>query len=188
MSEDRSSAVMGALPPPEAWPTVDEVAALLRARTKTTVTGVEAGTFLPASDDPEVPQTRPTAEGAGEIIANAAQAVADELAADVPAALYGSFSFATKLYAVCLIEKAYFPEQINSARSAYEQYWTEYQRAVQALKDRLPDADGTLQASGIGVLGLRRPRADGCCLSELGSPPQFPDLRCATVNYDDPWC
>lgn len=187
MSEDSSSAVAGSVPPPEAWPTVDEVAALLRARTKTTA-GVEASTFLPASEDPDVAQTRPTAEGAGEIIANAAQAVAGELAADVPIALYGAFSFATKLYAACLIEKAYFPEQIASARSAYPQYWEEYQRAVETLKDRIPGESGTLEASGIGVLGLRRPWSGRCCQSGLGSPPGYPERVCAVVNYDDPWC
>lgn len=180
MSEDAaSSAVQGSVPPPEAWPTVDEVAALLRARTKD-VNGNEVGTFNP--------DTRPTDTGAGELIANAAQAVAGELAADVPTVLYGSFSFTTKLYAACLIEKAYYPEQIQSARSAYDQYWAEYLRAVEALKDRIPDATGGLEGAGIGVLGLRRPYGGRCCQSGLGSPPAYPELVCAVVNYDDPWC
>ena len=172
--------VRGAVPPPEAWPTVDEVAALLRARTKDN-NGVEVGTFNP--------DTRPTDQGAGELIANAAQAVAGELAADVPIELYGSFSFCTKLYAACLVEKAYFPEQVQSSRSAYDQYWAEYLRAIEALKDRLPTGgDGSLEASGIGVLGLRRPYGGRCCQSGLGSPPGYPELVCAVVNYDDPWC
>ena len=179
MSEDRSSAVRGSLPPPEAWPTVEEVAALLRARTKD-VNGNEVGTFNT--------ETRPTDEGAGELIANAAQAVAGELAADIPTVLYGSFSFCVKLYAACLIEKAYFPEQVQSNRSAYDQYWAEYLRAVDALAQRIPSEDGSLEASGIGVLGLRRPWSGRCCTTGLGSPPGYPERVCAVVNYDDPWC
>ena len=180
MSES-SGAVRAAVPPPEAWPTVDGVAALLRARTKTN-TGVEVGTF---TDD-----TRPTGTQVTAHIADAVQAVADELAgAEVPESLYGSFSWCVKRYVACDIEKSYFPEQVQSSRSAYDQLWAQYLRAIEALQARLPsEGDGSLQASGIGVLGLRRPYGGRCCQSGLGSPPGFPDRECAVVNYDDPWC
>jgi hypothetical protein len=172
-------AVRAAVPPPAAWPTVDGVAALLRARTKDR-NGNEVGTF---SAD-----TRPTATQVSAHIADAVQAVADELQADVPDTLYGSFAWCAKRYAACDIEKSYWPEQVASARSNYDQLWEQYLRAVEALKERLPGevTDGSLEASGIGNLGLERPPGEWKAC-RLGSPPQFPGLECAVVNYDDPW-
>lgn len=164
-----------AIPPPESWPSADEVAALLRARTKD-VDGRELGVF---SAD-----TRPTDEQVGELIANAAEQVAAELSADVPIVLYGSFGFCTKLYTACLVELSYYPEQVNAGKSAYDQYWQMLLRAIEALAERVEGGDGDLNAAGIGVLGLVRPYGNGR-VSRLGSPPQFPELATASVNYDD---
>lgn len=169
----------GTVPPPEAWPTVDDVAAHMRARTQD-INGTEIGTFTDA--------TRPTGQEVSLLIGSAAQAVASELTADVPIALYGSFSLCAIEMTACMIEKSYFPEQITSARSPYDQHWEQYLRYIEALKDRIPEGGGDLGASGIGNLGLVRPYQGRCCESGLGSPPQFPALWCATVNYDDPWC
>jgi hypothetical protein len=173
-------AQLAAVPPPEAWPTVDDVAAHMRARTQD-INGKELGTFTDA--------TRPTDQEVSLLIASAAQAVASELTADVPIALYGSFSLCAIEMTACMIEKSYFPEQISAARSPYDQHWEQYLRYIEALKDRIPEGGaGGLAASGIGNLGLVRPYQGRCCDSGLGSPPQFANLECATVNYDDPWC
>jgi hypothetical protein len=166
-----------AVPPPEAWPTIDDVAALLRARTKDN-NGNELGHWTP--------DTRPTDAEVSLLIAKAAQAVSDELPGDVAIELYGSFSFVCQLMCVCMIEKSYFPEQVASGRSAYDKYWEEYLRAIAALQDRTAEEGGTLAASGIGNLGLVRPYGRWCTRWGLGSPPQFPELAGATVNYDDP--
>ena len=166
-----------AVPEPEAWPTSDEVAVLLRARTKDT-DGRELGRF---TDD-----TRPTGEQVGELIATAAQQVAGELSADVPVVLLGAFTVCVKLYTVCLIEQGYFGEQVDAGRSARDYFWQMYERAILALSDRIDSGvgDDGLAGSGIGNLGLERPYGDPR-VSRLGSPPQFPDLATASVNYDD---
>lgn len=166
-----------AIPPPESWPTSDEIAALLRARTKD-VDGRELGRFTA--------ETRPTDEQVGGLIASAAENVAGELEADVPIVLYGSFSMCTKLYAACLIEAGYFPEQIQANRSAYPQYWAMYERAIAALALRVlaGEGEGDFSGLGIGNLGLVRPY-DNDKVSRLGSPPWLPELATASVNYDD---
>ena len=164
-----------AIPPPEAWPTSDEVAALLRARTKNT-DGRELSVFSA--------ETRPTDVQVGELIANAAQQVAAELTADVPVVLYGSFAFCTKLYAACLVELSYFPEQVNSDRSAYAQYWAMLERALLALGARVEGGEDSLSGLGIGNLELVRPYGPER-RSRLGSPPWLPELATASVNYDD---
>jgi len=170
-------ATRAAVPPSEAWPTADAVAALLRARTKDR-NGNELGHWTA--------DTRPTDTDVSLLIGTAAQGVSDELPGDVPIDLYGSFSWVTLLMTVCLIEKSYFPEQIAAGASAYEQYWTEYLRAVAALKDLVAGQGEGLAASGIGNLGLRRPYRGWCTRWGLGSPPGFPELANAVVNYDDP--
>ena len=167
-----------AVPEPEAWPTSDEVAVLLRARTKDT-DGRELGRF---TDD-----TRPTGEQVGELIATAAQQVAGELSADVPVVLLGAFTVCVKLYTVCLIEQGYFGEQVDAGRSARDYFWQMYERAILALATRIESGvgdDGGLEGLGIGNLALERPYRDPV-RSRLGSPPQFPDLATASVNYDD---
>jgi hypothetical protein len=154
------------------------VAALLRARTKDN-NGNELGHWTA--------DTRPTETEVSLLIGNAAQAVSDELPGDVPIELYGSFSFCTQLMTACMIEKSYFPEQVASGRSAYDKYWEEYLRAIAALQDRTAQEGDGLGASGIGNLGLVRPPNPWSCTRwGLGSPPGFPELAGAVVNYDDP--
>jgi hypothetical protein len=171
-----------AVPPEEAWPSVDDVAALLRARTKDN-NGVELGTFNEA--------TRPTGAEVSLIIANAASEVAGELSADVPIVLLGSYEFCVKLLSACLIELSYWPEQVQTERSPYIHYWAMFLRAIQSLQERLPDeagdGDASLDDLGIGNLGLVRPYGDWRCC-RLGSPPDHPELVCASVNYNPPWC
>jgi hypothetical protein len=162
-----------AVPPPESWPSADEVATLLRTRTKDTE-GRELGRFTE--------ETRPTGEQVGELIATGAQAAAIELPADVSIGLYGAFSVCVKLYTACKIEESYYPETIASGHSARDQYWEQYVRFVDSLSARIEAEGGGL--SGIGSLALVRPYPDRRA-SRLGSPPQFPELATASVNYDD---
>lgn len=106
-------------------PTLAQVGALLRARTKDTE-GVEQGTFTA--------QTRPTDAQAQAIIDLAVDLI-HVAVGPVPAdsACATGASAVGALGAACLIEKSYFPEQIASARSAYDQYWEEYQSALNGL-------------------------------------------------------
>ena len=105
--------------------TLAQVGALLRARTRDSE-GVEQGTFTS--------NTRPTDSQAQELI---------DLAADLVHVAVGtvpesspcaaSAPVVTALGAACLIEKSYFPEQIASGRSAYDQYREEYESALGQL-------------------------------------------------------
>lgn len=116
--------------PQPAWlATPDDVAAILRARTKDD-TGQELGAWTDA--------TRPTLAEVEHLIALAAGQTTD---ADGPVdacALLCRNVIA--LQAACLVELSYFPEQVRSDRSAYAE-----------LKDLLTDARAafdTCRASG----------------------------------------
>lgn len=106
-------------------PSVMEVAALLRARTKVTG-GRELGTFTEA--------TRPTSREVGELIDEAA----DEVLGKVQAPTEGSdyerrVKRAIRLYSAILIETSYFPEQVKSGQSAATVYQQLYSSRVKAL-------------------------------------------------------
>jgi hypothetical protein len=109
-------------------PTVDDVASLIRARTKNDQ-GREVGTF----DD----STRPTAAQVETHITNAVSLLASRW----PVVLDESFAPAvralTAYRAAMQIEKSYFPEQVRSDRSAYDQLREEYQDDLAALMDAL---------------------------------------------------
>lgn len=101
-------------------PTVDQVAALLRARTRDE-NGVELGTFNE--------HTRPTGTEAATLIAMAAQQVAAVIGTD-PVTLVATeraqevldaATQAVALRAALLIESSYFPEQIAAGESPFLQ-------------------------------------------------------------------
>jgi hypothetical protein len=128
-------------PLPEATdlrPSVDDVAGLLRARTKDTE-GREVGTF---NDE-----TRPTAEQVETHIDAAMGLVGVRFPTlpDVPE-YQQAFSSLVAYRAAMRIEKSYFPEQVRSDRSPYEELRQEYVDDLQALIDaiaEIPDAVGT---------------------------------------------
>ncbi len=126
-------------------PTVDQVAVLLRARTKDEF-GVEVGTFDSS--------TRPTAEQAEEQIDAACRLIAaripplDKLSAEVQDTVAEVVAYRAALR----IEKSYFPEQVQTGRSAYEQLHQEYLEEVQALMDAL--AKGTEEGGDAIVYGF----------------------------------
>ena len=105
--------------PDLARPTVDDVAALLRARTKDS-NGTEVGTF---DDD-----TRPTATEVESHIDTAVLLVGSRLPPThlLPADLQGAIAGLVAYRAAMRIEKSYFPEQVRSDRSAYTQLREEY--------------------------------------------------------------
>lgn len=93
-------------------PGLEQVGALLRARTRNTL-GVEVGTFT--SD------TRPTDEQAQALIDQACEDLTSYLGADVPVCAQNTGKGVAAIGAACLIELSYFPEQINSGLSSYIQ-------------------------------------------------------------------
>ena len=90
-------------------PRLDEVAALVRARTA--AFGGEKGTF---TDD-----TRPTASEALRLIETAAADIASRADAPIPDRLVGQARWLATIHAARLIELSYYPEQTSDDDSAY---------------------------------------------------------------------
>jgi len=139
---------MSTPPPTPGRPTVEDVALLLRARTKDSG-GNEVGTF---DDD-----TRPTADAVEEQI-DAAMALVgvrfptpDKMTAEAQAA----FACLVAYRAALRIEKSYWPEQVRSDRSPYELLWTEYQDDLAALEAAIEAGGATgaeVVSAGYGSL------------------------------------
>lgn len=117
--------------------TPQTVAAILRARTKDSA-GSEVGEWTD--------ETRPTLEQVQETIAIAETVMAAHVGHPV-AACQDMFAIAVCFEAACIIEKGYWPEQVESGRSQYEQLRAETDALIQGVKDcqqgNLPDGDGS---------------------------------------------
>jgi hypothetical protein len=131
---------------PEYIPTLQEVGALLRARTVDT-TGTELGTFTA--------DTRPTGSEAMKLIGDAATDVADEVGGDIPDAAIQTARQAAAYRAAMLIELSYYPEQVGTNRSPYAEYKALYDekiakiiRIVQDLEEE-EDTDDTTLTGGM---------------------------------------
>jgi hypothetical protein len=112
--------------PIDITPSVADVAALLRARTKD-VNGEEIGTF---NDD-----TRPTSSQVITLIEEAVGDIEARMGATPPAALADAGRSSAAMMAACLIELSYFPEQVRSDRSAFREYWELLQNKITALQE-----------------------------------------------------
>jgi hypothetical protein len=121
----------GGLPPIDPltvpWrPTVDDVAALLRARTKD-ASGNEVGTFTA--------NTRPTDAEVEQLITNGCAKVASLATWYVPDGATAEATHLAAIVAACEVETSYFPEQVRTDRSAYLQLWAMFQDDRQAYID-----------------------------------------------------
>lgn len=130
-------------------PTVSEVAAYLRTRTKSKF-----------QDEGEFNEnTRPTAAEVTVLIAEAVQEVATaigELDSELPCAvkLQARAKGAVVLYACILIEASYFPEQVGT-RSTAEFFEGLYDRRMESLKDAVSDClGGSGESVGGGSAGV----------------------------------
>jgi len=106
---------------PEATP--DSVAALLRARTKDS-NGQELGHWTQ--------DTRPTLEQVEEQL-DMARTLTELDVGVIPDTCRKGAEAVIAFHAALLIEKSYWPEQVQSERSAYQQLSDEYERYRQAL-------------------------------------------------------
>jgi hypothetical protein len=112
--------------PIDITPSVADVAALLRARTKD-YNGDEVGTF---NDD-----TRPTSAQVITLIDEAVADVQARMGQSPPPELAGAGKSAAAMMAACLVELSYFPEQVRSDRSAFSEYWELLQNKIAALQE-----------------------------------------------------
>jgi hypothetical protein len=102
-------------------PTVDDVAALIRARTKD-ASGNEVGTFTPA--------TRPTDAEVEQLITNGVAKIASYVGWTLPADAEPEASHLSAIVTACEVELSYWPEQVRNDRSAYQQLWAMFQANV----------------------------------------------------------
>lgn len=116
------------MPVSDYTPTVASIGTLLRARTKTKG-GAEAGVFNPASAAGTSDETRPTAEGVMEYINIALGDVSGIIGADLEEKYVEPARRVAALRAALLIELTYWPEQVNSDRSPYDQLKVLYDEA-----------------------------------------------------------
>lgn len=112
--------------PIDITPSVADVAALLRARTKD-VNGVEIGTF---NDD-----TRPTSSQTITLIDEAVADIQARMGLSPPPELARAGKSAAAMLTACMIELSYFPEQVQSNRSAFQEYWELLQNKITALQE-----------------------------------------------------
>lgn len=116
------------MPASDYTPTVASIGALMRARTKTKG-GAEAGTFNPASSVGTGEETRPTSEGVEEQIGTALGDISGIIGVDLEEKYVEPARRVAALRAALLIELSYFPEQVNSDRSPYDQLKVLYDEA-----------------------------------------------------------
>lgn len=133
-------------------PTVKDVAAHLRARTKDTM-GNEVGTF---NDD-----TRPTAAQVEELIPKGLRRVTSHIGvticegddADKQAMLYGDARDLAALATALRIEREYFPEQVGTGRSPYAEMLVEYKDSVKTLIEAVSEHCGGGDGESVGGIG-----------------------------------
>ena len=112
-------------PPVLVEPTIDDVAALLRARTKD-LNGNELGTFTP--------DTRPTGTEVERLIDMAYAEVAGSVGSVVYDPCAKSATALVAVRAAMWVELSYFPEQVRSDRSVYAELATQWSDGLEALR------------------------------------------------------
>ena len=141
--------------PPElvapARPSVDDVAALIRARTKT-AGGDEIGTFTP--------ETRPTDVQVQQLIILAEGDVLVQTGSKLGQVSATEATSMIALRAACFVELSYWPEQIRTDRSAYEQLWRMYEAGMVNLLAGIEagggaDGGGVVDAYPLGTIPVR---------------------------------
>lgn len=164
------------MPTSDYTPTVEEVAALLRARTKDNL-GQEVGTFNES--------TRPTGAEVESMIANAVTDLASALGADLPDAAdedqagdvdaYRNYAKRLAILSTAMdIELSYFPEQVESGRSAYEAYERRYNTGLERLTEAVGEAHGGREGSAVG---------EGASLPSF----HFPEDKGGLIGWGTQW-
>ena len=134
-----------------ARPTVDDVAALIRARTKT-ASGEEIGTFTS--------ETRPTDVQVQQLIILAEGDVLVQVGAKLWPETASEATSMIALRAACFVELSYWPEQIRTDRSAYEWLWRTYEAGMTALLAAIEagageDGTGIADRFSMGTIPVR---------------------------------
>lgn len=157
------------MPVSDYTPTVDAVAAYLRARTKT-VGGAEAGTFNPAAS-PTQDQTRPTAEQVTTTVQDYLGGLSPIIGADIDATYLPLANRVAALGSALLVELTYFPEQVATGRSPYAQLKELYDELLANLYSALGIAQGE----------------DDVVVPEDAGYPSYGGFPTTAIGMENPW-
>jgi hypothetical protein len=135
------------VPIEEITPSVLDVAELLRARTKNS-SGFEVGTF---NDD-----TRPTSAQVAGLAEQAATHIQVRLGTSAPVEVIGDAKGCAALLAACMVELSFFPEQVESGRSPYDQLRALLDMRLNVLASWVGGGDG-VPPGELEVRSLRIP-------------------------------
>jgi hypothetical protein len=167
---------------PDDWePTVADIGRKLRSRTKDT-NGDEVGTFTSA--------TRPDGDEVAAIIREETTAIAGFVGPDIPISLYGVARTAALNRIAARIELDYFPEQIPTGRSPYEQLIADRdvweQRLVTAVREHT--ASGEAGGSAIGAFTTTSDASLASVISVVGNGADIPPYSpTGWPIYDPSW-
>lgn len=125
-------------------PAIEDVAALLRART-TDSSGNELGTFTSA--------TRPTDDQVDRLIDQALGEVESRVGT-IPDTVVAKARSLASLYTAMLIEASYYPEQATGNESAYERFKELYEAGLAGLLSAITD-DSAGRIKGIYSIPMR---------------------------------
>lgn len=123
---------MADITPADITPTLADVGATLRARTRSDETGGETGTFTA--------DTRPTGDEVTAHIASAAEVVALRLGVRVPTNALPAARLAVTYRAAYMIELSLQPDQTDGTDSVYARLKALYDELMADLQDVLLDA------------------------------------------------
>jgi len=120
-------------PPVTVRPTVQDVARLLRARTKDS-RGAELGTFTLDTRPTDMAVADLIIMAEGDLLAQTGSYLSEQQAAAVESMI--------TLRTAMFVELSYFPEQVNSDRSAYQEYKRLYDDSLASLLAELEGGGG----------------------------------------------
>lgn len=103
---------------------LEAIGALLHARTN--AGGIELGTFTE--------ETRPNRDQVIELLEQAAGDLDSRIPVEVPSKYEATVRRLVALQAASLVEASYFPNELDTDRSAYRQYQAMYLNGVEALR------------------------------------------------------
>lgn len=125
------------------WPVqVSSVGAVLRSRTRDT-NGNEIGTFNGS--------TRPDYDQVLSLINDAVEGLASAVGSDLPEDYWPRAGMVATYRAAMLVELSYFPEQVATGRSPYEQLRELYREALADLKASLTEAGANVPGDTAGA-------------------------------------
>lgn len=138
------------MPTSDYTPELTDVAAFIRTRTRTAA-GREVGTFNPDSEVDTPTETRPTAEQAGLLIETAVDKIEGAVGPDIPDgpstndpdSIRKLAKRVTAILSAMLVELTFFPEQVNSGRSAYPQLKEMFDEDMAELTNAIQAVGGT---------------------------------------------